>query len=215
MLTVACVLRSGGVYDAGWVARLRDGVGRHLARPHRFVCLSDCGVPCERIPLRHDWPGWWAKLEAFRPDILGGSALFLDLDTLVVGDLEPLAQEIERSAFIALRDFYRPDGLGSGVMAWRDQGKVSNLYRLFAEDAAEWMARLGARGDQGFLEEIGWGAWTTRLQAALPGFAVSYKADRCDKGVPLGAGLLCFHGKPKQADFPADHWIRKAWDGCA
>jgi len=58
MFTVICVLRSGGQYDAEWVRKLRDGVKRNLARPHRFVCLSDVDVPCERIPLQHDWPGW-------------------------------------------------------------------------------------------------------------------------------------------------------------
>ena len=35
MLTVACVLKSGGIYDASWVARLKAGVAKHLpARVH-------------------------------------------------------------------------------------------------------------------------------------------------------------------------------------
>nr|WP_145924153.1 hypothetical protein [Halomonas elongata] len=39
-------------------------------------------------PLAHGWPGWWSKLELFRPH--GGDLLYLDLDTVVRGDLQPL-----------------------------------------------------------------------------------------------------------------------------
>ena len=49
-LTVACVLKTGGCYNAEYVRRLKCGVDAHL-RGHRFVCLSDTDVPCERIPL--------------------------------------------------------------------------------------------------------------------------------------------------------------------
>ena len=85
MTNVACVLRSGGPYDASYVARLRDGVERHLPSA-RFVCLSDVEVPCERIPLATSWPRNWAKIELFTPGLWDGPVLFIDLDTDVVGD---------------------------------------------------------------------------------------------------------------------------------
>ena len=53
------VLRSGGEYGprhVQWLARQIPGL----------VCLSDRKVEgVETIPLRHDWPGWWAKMEMF------------------------------------------------------------------------------------------------------------------------------------------------------
>lgn len=88
-LTVACVLKSGGHYDAEYVERLRDGVRNNLIIPYRFVCLSDVDVPCERIELKYDLPGWWSKMELFRPDI-PEDILYFDLDTVIVGDLTPL-----------------------------------------------------------------------------------------------------------------------------
>src|SRR5262245_61940013 len=100
MLTIACVLKSGGIYDATWVARLRDGVARHLPLTHRFVCLSDVEVPCERIPLEHDWPGWWAKVELFK---LKAPVLFFDLDTAIVGDLENIGVHAHAVGFRMLR----------------------------------------------------------------------------------------------------------------
>jgi len=87
MLTVACVLRSGGKFDSEYVRKLRDGVLRFANVPHRFVCLSDVDVPCERIPLEHNWPGWWSKIELFRPGVIKAPMLYLDLDTIVIGSL--------------------------------------------------------------------------------------------------------------------------------
>ncbi len=43
----------------------------NLKLHHRFVCLSDVDVPCERIFLKHGWPGWWSKVELFSEVVLG------------------------------------------------------------------------------------------------------------------------------------------------
>lgn len=91
-LTIACVLKSGGDFDAEYVERLRDGVSKNLGKPHRFVCFSDVSVPCDRIPLKHDLPGWWSKMELFRHDIGLEDVFYLDLDTVIIGDLNPLVE---------------------------------------------------------------------------------------------------------------------------
>jgi hypothetical protein len=93
VLSVACVLKSGGIYDHFHVKRLQMHVARHLRIPYRFVCLTDVKIDefTETVPLIHGWPGWWAKIELFRPDALSGRVLYLDLDVSVVGDLAPLA----------------------------------------------------------------------------------------------------------------------------
>jgi hypothetical protein len=53
-----------------------------------FVCLSDVDVPgVSTIPLRYDWPRWWAKMEMFRPDI-PGDFLFTDLDNVLLGPID-------------------------------------------------------------------------------------------------------------------------------
>lgn len=225
MLTVACVLKSGGIYDATWVARLKAGVARHLPIEHRFVCLSDIDVPCERIPLVNGWPGWWSKMELYRLD---GPVLALDLDTAIVGDLCHIAAVSCRQPLILLRDFYRLGaGLGSGVIAWNDTDvSAISLYDTFAHDAEKWMARLGGRGDQGFIEEAAHLPGITRWQDALPGQIVSYKV-HCrggqssttgqitQPGIPAGARIVCLHGRPKFADMPAADPVRQAWEMAA
>lgn len=223
MLTVACVLKSGGIYDATWVARMRDGVARNLPVEHRFVCLSDVDVPCERIPLEHDWPGWWSKIELFRLD---GPVLFFDLDTAIVGDLTDVALAAIDRPFIALRDFYRPDGLGSGILAWDVLFRAKKIYEAFRSDAAAIMRRVGGRGDQGFLEQFLNLSGVMRWQDIIPGQVVSYKAHcrrgqspvdgrMIEGGIPAGARVVCLHGQPKFAQMPADDPVRLAWEMAA
>jgi len=212
MLTVACVLKSGGIYDASWVERLRAGVTRHLPIAHRFVCLSDIDAPCERIALERDWPGWWSKIEALR---LEGPVLYFDLDTAIVGELTDIAHCCEVAPFIMLRDFYRPDGLGSGVMGWNafDVSAIS-FYERFAIVPAGWMKAIGGRGDQGFIEDAANHDGIFRWQDALPGQIVSYKV-HCRNGIPADARVVCLHGRPKFAQMPADDPVRLAWERAA
>lgn len=206
MITVACVLKSGGIYDASWVEKLKSGVGQHLKMPHRFVCLADVDVPCERIPLRHDWAGWWSKIELFK---IMDPVLFFDLDTLIVGDISGLAKQAEEWGLTALRDFYRPDGIQSAVMGWGVD--MHRVYDLFADDPAGWQAKIGDRGDQGFLESALNlpGVW--RWQDTLPGQVVSYKG-HCRNGIPADARAICLHGFPKFSDMPENDPVRVAWE---
>ena len=206
MLTVACVLKSGGIYDATWVERLKAGVTRHLSIRHRFVCLSDVDVPCERIPLKHDWPTWWSKCEAFR---LKTPTLYLDLDTAIVDDLTDIARHAMTGRFTMLQDFYAPDHHGSGVMSW--SGDTSIIYREFATNPDAHMNKQRARmGDQAFIEELPLMYPIVRWQSALPDQFVSYKV-HCQNGIPRNARVVCLHGKPKFADMPENDPVRLAW----
>jgi hypothetical protein len=213
MLTVCCVLKSGGAYSPVWVDRLRAMVAEHLPLPHRFVCFSDEEVRCEQIPLRQNWPGWFSKLEIFT---IPGPALYLDLDSIIVGDLSDIARVATMpliGSFVILQDFYRPAGFGSGVMAWYGS-EPARFYHAFARAPEDWMRRLGARGDQGFIEEQEHGL-TRRWQLLVPGQIVSYKADRCEAGPPAGARIVCLHGRPKFGDMPPDSWARRLWEKAA
>lgn len=190
MTTVACVLRSGGIYAPEWVARLRDGVSRNLGS-HRFVCFSDVDVPCERIKLLHDWPGWWAKIEVFR---LHGPVLYLDLDSVITGPIGPLF----RDRFTMVRDFYRPTVRNSSVMAW--PGSMTGVYEAFAAKPSRIMAEYERThdnriGDQAFIEDY------AEADTFEPGLVASYKAD-IRKGNGKGASVVQFHGKPKPNEVP-------------
>ena len=139
MTTAICVLRSGGRYGPVWAERLAAGLRRHVPAIRRVLCLSDHGGPipgCEVVPLRHGWPGWWSKFEAFRPGLVDGPALLVDLDTVLMGDASALAGP----GLAALEDqTFR--GRASTAILRFEAGAAAFLYRRFAADPARWMDR--------------------------------------------------------------------------
>jgi hypothetical protein len=211
LITVACVLRAGGVYDASWVAKLRDGAARHLDEPHRFVCLSDVDVPCERIELVTTWPRWWAKIELFRRGLFDGPVLYLDLDSVVVGPLGDLFQR--EPGFRSVKMWgKRAGGICSTAMTWC--GDYSHLFSVMASDA-DWImqhydrTRPGGRiGDQAFIED----ALTDAGEEIRhwPGLKVASFKDHSRHAPPVGASVVAFHGRPKPNEYPSP-WVRNAW----
>ena len=122
----------------------------------------------------------------------------MDLDTLVCGPLDPLLEAAETHHFIALRDFYRPNQMGSGLMAW--SGDMSRLYRAFAENPTGHMDRCRTPtrwGDQGFIDPLT--KDRRHWQDVLPDKVVSWKV-HCKDGIPDTASVVCFHGQPRPWD---------------
>lgn len=182
MVTKVCVLRSGGDYRPEHVQRLARMVPG-------LVCLSDVDVPnVECRPLLTDWPGWWAKMEAFSHAITG-DMLLIDLDTTVYR-LPAMPAETT-----VLPDFYRPRLMGSGFM-YVTEADRARCWTEFMRDPEGHMARCTTRqawGDQGFLMPlIGQSRrWGTNV--------VSYKV-HCQNGIPNDADVVCFHGRPRPWD---------------
>lgn len=219
MVTVACVLKSGGIYTERDVTRLHEAVHRNLAEPYRFVCLTDRpalgGVHC--IPLRQDWPGWWSKLALFSPSTFEDNdrVLYLDLDTLILGDLSPLtafAGKGPNGRLIVLRDFYRPLHYGSGVMAFRG-GQLVGIYERFKKESATHIQKSGPFwGDQQVMEQYWPGAlfWQDLVPA---GTILSYKVHLMGQhNPPPECSIVCLHGKPKLGDIDVP-WVNAYRDG--
>lgn len=227
MVSILCVLRAGGDYTPEYVHILRDSVRRHWPEEvrFRFACLTDFpkdrfDPDIETFPLLHKLPGWWAKMELFNPSIDAkfGDRLYFDLDTAITG---PLASIVAYSAtdapFTILRDFYRPQGYGSGVM-FIPRGFGMHVWDNFMREPHDHTSgKTGFRGDQDYLERAIVGA--ARWQDVCPGKFYSFKpAPIFIQGrpatlasLPKGAAVVCFHGFPRPPELPADHWIRQHW----
>lgn len=205
MTTFASVLRSGGDYGPEHVRALYRGVREHWPGPLDFVCLTDVVLGIEgvrEVPLEHGWPGWWSKMELFRPGLFTGPVLYADLDTLPVGDLSDLARY--RPVFAMIADFYRPQLAQSGVM-------------MFSPEMAEWVwgAWTAVGPDNAMRRFRGDGEWLhhhtrpVRLQDRFPGQIVSYKV-HARSSPPAGARLVCLHGHPRP-QHPDAGWAHELW----
>ena len=173
------VLRSGGWPTSEYAERLSKAI---VERSTRFLCLTDMEPDCERLPLLHGWPGWWSKLEVCRPDIKG-DWLYMDMDTIVVGDIEPL--KVQRPAMLG--DFYHPK-LEAGVMYLTEPMRRA-IWERWITDPDRWMAEY--RGDGDFIRDTV-GHISSDIRDV--GGIYSYKVHR---SIPEDARLICFHGDPR------------------
>jgi hypothetical protein len=128
-------MKWGSKYGPEYVNRLYAMVRRRLTGDFNFVCLTDDGkgirpeVQClpipplalELAPGQRD--GAWKKLTTFTADLHGlqGTALFLDLDVVVVGPLDDFFTQ--PGDFLIIRDYSRP---------WRSERITGNssVYRF-------------------------------------------------------------------------------------
>lgn len=156
MINVVCLLRQGGKvgYDSSWVDKLQRAVSRNLTLDHKFICLSDCDVNCERIPLEPgDW-GYWSKMQLFKPGQFDGPVLYFDLDTVIVKNIDEVVERIKKRKFVM---WYEADKQihSSALMYW--QGDHSYLWDKFKSQSTEYWNNLyhdpPLYGDQALISE--------------------------------------------------------------
>lgn len=191
MLNVVCV-NQGNYLGRGedYTGRLQANVKRHLSIPHRFEIVSYVDGA----------PGWWAKLALFQPGRFKGRCLYFDLDTVPVASLDDLAKY--DGPFAALSDFYNPQWLASGVMAW-DAGEADAIWSEWVKAGRPMDHR---RGDGGWIDDVM--PHASRLQDIFPGQLVSFKAHVCSGAVTKDVRAVCFHGlpRPHQVAQLMAHW---------
>lgn len=156
MITVACVLRQGGKvgYDASWVEKLKNAVSRNLGIEHEFVCLSDCDVPCRRIPLESVGAGFWAKIQLFKPGLFTNPVLYLDLDTVICKPMDDIVAAVAQQPFVMWHEYDR--GIHSSAMMWW-QGDHSYLWDVYCKQTPDYWKELYGKpplyGDQALISE--------------------------------------------------------------
>ncbi len=207
---VILCMKWGRKYGPEYVNRLYAMVRRHLRGDFSFVCLTDDGagvrseVRCLPIPdlaLPAGIPErGWKKLTTFEADLHGlrGTALFLDLDVVIVDDITPFFEL--PGEFLIIHDWKRP---------WRITGN-SSVYRFELGAHADVLARFRARpeearasfrNEQAYLSDVlhkqgklaYWPAtWCASWKYhCIPRFPTNFWRE---PAIPAGARILIFHG---------------------
>jgi len=207
-------MKWGAKYGPDYVNRLYGMVARNLGRPFRFVCLTDDAVgirpevtcaPIPRLPpIAQPKERGWLKLASFSPELAGlldEAVLYLDLDVVMMGPLDPFLDH--PGVFPMIRDWYHPVRLvgNSSVYRYRPAERYA-LFEAFCQDADSIVTRI--RNEQEFLSEYlqgrgelsFWpGDWcqSFRVSCLAPWPLRAWRTPR----EPRGCRILIFHGDPK------------------
>lgn len=196
MVTVACI-KVGDKYGPEYVNRLAAMVERNVTQPYRFLCLTDNpkGLEFRYTDVGTDLPGWWAKIVLFRPHpaLAANRVVYLDLDTVIVGNIDFLLEY--DGPFCILKDFWS-DRFNSSVMSIAP-GFGGHIWSDLVRDRDKVLSRLHGDQDWITLKAPGSDTWN-------PAMIGSYKAHQLTSG-PVDFRLICFHGMPKP------DWFKKGW----
>lgn len=195
MVTVACVF-SGDKFSADYVYNLKSAVERNTTVEHKFVCLTDKPLSgIDTIPLKPGFAGWWNKMQLFDGRLMG-RIVYLDLDTLIIGNIDWLLNY--KGVFAGIED------LGSvNKHQPHLKGNLQSGMLAFSGAAMEWVwmefilnhnsVTKKYRGDGEYLNALVLNR--ELLQHEHPNEIKSYKyqvyPDKID-----GASIICFHGRP-------------------
>lgn len=194
---IFCCVKAGPKYGPEYVNVLADMVNRNVEYAYRFICLTDdpSGLDegIETINLPEGLEGWWNKVALFKPGLFPKRSriVFLDLDVVIVGPLEPV---VDTKGIAA--DWLQ-GGINSSVMVW-DAGDYPQIREKFTPDVPK---RL--HGDQDWIEEVSW--WAFLPSDWLPSYRL-----HCQEWPTDGARIVCFHGQPKPADIKTG-WVPEMW----
>lgn len=217
-------------FKAEYVNVLERAVRRNYDGDPRFVCVTDDpdGIDGETFPLWTDFegvhnnsgadlPSCYRRLKLFDPATQeemgiepGDRIVQIDLDTVIVGDLNPLWDRYEAFVGWAVKNRFH-DRVFNGSMWMFQAREFSHVWRTFDPVKSPKQAKeagfLGS--DQAVMtmmvgtEQAGWdrsdGIYT-RMETMQPG-----------KGLPADASVVMFHGNVKPWDVGAPGWIQRYW----
>jgi hypothetical protein len=177
-------------------------VQRNCSRPLRVVCFTDdpdgLDPTVEPQPLPADGlHGWWNKVALFKETLPGvnGRVLYLDLDVVVTGSLDPLLDY--SGEFVVMDNDYVP-GFNTSVMLF-EVGARADIWKSFTPETV-----FRVDGDQD------WVALTAPDAELWPaGWCVPYRL-RAAQAVPPETKVVVFSGRPNPDEYPAE-WIREMW----
>lgn len=197
-----------------YVNKLYAGVVRNLPAKtfYQFICFSDerpegllDGIKVK--PLPNGVNGWWNKLYLFKEGLFPDKQriIFLDLDTVITGDIDLLTNY--KGEFATLSDFYYPEQLGPAIMLW-ESGFGKDIWQSYEDAGYPTDLPMGDLSwiNQHF-QKTGYKA--DILQELYPNKIKSYKAHKCQDGVNRETKIVCFHGKPRPHEVGG--WVKTVW----
>ncbi|WP_299650004.1 glycosyl transferase [uncultured Tateyamaria sp.] len=138
----------GTRYGAPYINRLYEMVRRNITPPFRFVCFTDTRdgvrseVECYDLPpmpgfMPKNTLGKWPKSRLWAPKLaeLSGPILFIDLDVVILGSLDPFFEFGSPDDVVLARNAAKPfHKLGQTSIYRMPVGALAPLQDMFAAD---------------------------------------------------------------------------------
>ncbi len=232
MLNFACVYY-GDKYTRpptdpwSYLRNLYNMVERNLTVPYRFVCFTDSTVLHKQREFRgkdidfrqfkrHDFEGWFNKLQLFSPESkLEGDTLYMDLDVVIMKNIDELATIGESKNFVGMNDFNPSSGLfNSSIMRFNNQYH-SIIWKEYLKRKTEFNH---AHGDQDIIsaiiksheDTIAFPDSWTQSYKWLNRKGERYHIDKMTYEQDPNAKVCVFHGNPNPDESPQE-WVKELW----
>lgn len=219
---VICI-KWGTFYGPEYVNILYGMVARNITGAFRVYCFTDNAkgvrpeVTCLPLPelgceIPPDIPGKWRKQALWGRDLFGikGAVLFIDLDSIIVGNIDDYFTLGNPADVIAARNWLKP---------WKKMAQTS-VFRIEVGTHAYMLENLRA-DPEGIARKYKWeqayvskcvrggfktwpASWTRHFRKhCLPSWPWRYFFDA---KIPKGAKIVSFPGGPNPADIIHGHW---------
>ena len=210
-----------------YLRNLYNMVERNLTVPYRFVCFTDSTVLHKQREFRgkdiefrqfkrHDFEGWFNKLQLFSPDSkLEGDTLYMDLDVVILKNIDELATIGESKNFVGMNDFNPSSGLfNSSIMRFNNQYH-SIIWKEYLKRKTEFNH---AHGDQDIIsaiiksheDTIAFPDSWTQSYKWLNRKGERYHIDKMTYEQDPNAKVCVFHGNPNPDESPQE-WVKELW----
>ena len=226
MLNFACVFY-GDKYTFPYVSNLYNMVERNLTSPYRFICFTDNTVIHKQKQFkgkdiefrqfkRHDFNGWFNKLQLFSPDSnLEGNTLYMDLDVVIMNNIECFGYIGEDKNFVGMNDFNPTSGLfNSSIMRFNNKYH-SVIWEQYLKRRTEFNS---SHGDQEIIsslikshkDTISFPDEWTQSYKWLNRKGERYHISKQTYEQDPNAKVCVFHGSPNPHD-STEEWVQKLW----
>lgn len=226
-ITVGAVWDGSDYYGPEYVNRLYASVERNTTAPFEFVLYAGPWVHDRlalldpRVRVVHiGLPYWWSAMYFWRPEPPGvatKSILYLDIDQVITGDLDPVIRFPSEHAY--MKDYPAdacPAGCerhacastalirnGAGALVWEEYVRAGMPQWNPLETRP---GRPMPMAVQTVLNDPKYGA---RFDTFPENWVVSYRIWAKRKGIG-GVKIVAFHGRPKPHEV-GDDWVKEHW----
>lgn len=216
-------MKSGTVYGPDYVKTLHAMVARNISGPFKVICFTHDAtgirqeVMCRPLPtlgceIPSDVPGKWPKVALWSKELEGleGTALFIDLDSVIVGNIDGYFAYQNPEDVITACNWVRPFSKAGQSSVFRFQiGKHPYMLENLQADPANLSRKYqfeqnyvtaGIRGGIKFWHH----AWIKHFgQHSMGIWPLCYLRPPM---MSKGAKIITFPGHPKPPDAIAGRW---------